>query len=48
MSFFCYGKNANYETLFCNYTEIKNINEEKIIGIIIDNKRKFKSHMKYM
>ena len=48
MSFFCYGKNANYETLFYNHTEIKNINEEKILGIIIDNKRKFKSHMKYM
>ena len=48
MSFFCYGKNANYETLFYNYTEMKNINEEKILGIIIDNKRKLKSHMKYM
>ena len=31
---------------FFNNAEMKNINEENILGIIIDNKLKFKSHVK--
>ena len=42
----CLGKNTESETYFFNNTEIKNSNEEKILGIIIDNKLKFKSHVK--
>ena len=29
-------------------TTIENVTEEKILGIIIDNKVNFKSHLKYM
>ena len=42
----CLGKNAENETYFFNSTEMKNSNEEKILRIIIDNKPKFKSHVK--
>ena len=42
----CHGKNAENETYFFNNTEMKNNNEEKILGIIIDNKLKFKSHVR--
>ena len=44
--FMCLCKNAENETYFFNNTEMKNSNEEKILGIIIDNKLKFKSHVK--
>ena len=44
--FMCLGKNAENETYFWNNTKMKNSNEEKILGIIIDNKLKFKSHVK--
>ena len=44
--FMCLGKNAENKTYFFNNTEMKNSNEEKILGIIIDNKLKFKSHVK--
>ena len=40
------GKNTENETYFFNNTEIKNSSKEKILGITIDNKLKFKSHVK--
>ena len=42
----CLGKNTENETYFFNNTEMKNRGEEKILGITIDNKLKFKSHVK--
>ena len=44
--FMCLGKNTEKETYFFNNTEIKNSSEEKNLGITIDNKLKFKSHVK--
>ena len=44
--FMCLGKNTENETYFFNNTEIKNSSEEKNLGITIDNKLKFKSHVK--
>ena len=44
--FMCLGKNTENETYFLDDTEIKNSSEEKILGITIDNKLKFKSHVK--
>ena len=44
--FMCLGKNTENETYFFNNTEMKNRDEEKILGITIDNKLKFKSHVK--
>ena len=44
--FMCLGKNIENETYFFNNTEMKNISEEKILGITIDNKLKFKNHVK--
>ena len=41
---FC--ENYMVQTHFFNNTEIKNSSEEKILGITIDNKLKFKSHVK--
>ena len=46
--FVCLGKNRENETYFSNNTEMKNSSEEKILGIIIDNKLKFKSHVKIL
>ena len=40
------GKNTENETYFFNNTEMKNSNEEKILGTTIGNKLKFKSHVK--
>ena len=40
------GNNAENETYFFNNTEIKTNSEEKILGIAIDNKLKFKRHLK--
>ena len=37
-NFMCLGKNAENETYFFNNTEMKNSSEDKILGIIIDNK----------
>ena len=42
----CLVKNAENETYFFNNTEIENSSEGKILGIIIDNKLNFKSHVK--
>ena len=42
----CLGKNTENETYFFNNTEMKNSSEEKILGITVDNKLKFKSHLK--
>ena len=40
------GQNTVNETFVYNYTETKNSKEEKILRISIDNKLRFKSHMK--
>ena len=42
----CLCKNTENETYFFNNTEITNSSEEKILGTTIDNKLKFKSHVK--
>ena len=44
--FICLGKNTESETYLFNNTEMKNSSEEKILGITIGNKLKFKSHVK--
>ena len=44
--FMCLGKNTENETYFFNNTEVKNSSKEKILGITIDNKLKFRSHVK--
>ena len=44
--FMSLGKNTENETYFFNNTEMKNSSEEKILVITIDNKLKFKSHVK--
>ena len=44
--FMCLGQNTVNETFAYNYTETKNSKEEKILRISIDNKLRFKSHMK--
>ena len=44
--FMCLGKGAENETfIFTNFIFI-NSNEERILGITIDNKLTFKSHVK--
>ena len=40
------GRNTKSETYFFNNTEMKNSSENKILGITIDNKLKFRSHQK--
>ena len=40
------GKNTENETYFLKNNEMKNSSEEKTLGMIIDNKLKFKSHVK--
>ena len=42
----CLGQNTVNETFVYNNTEMKNSKEEKILGVIIDNKLRFKSHVK--
>ena len=42
------GKNAENETFFCNDIEMKNTTEEKILGVTIDNKFKFKIPIKHL
>ena len=44
--FMCLGKNAEYETFFYIETDMINCSEEKILGIIINSKLKFKSRIK--
>ena len=39
-------KNTENETYFFKNNEMKNSSEEKTLGMIIDNKLKFKSHVK--
>ena len=42
----CLSKTTENETYFFNNTEMKSSNKGKILGITIDNKLKFKSHVK--
>ena len=44
--FMCLGKNTEEETFTFNEIVMKNSKEEKILGVIIDNKLSFKSHIK--
>ena len=44
--FMCLGKNTVHETFVHDNTEMKNSKEEKILGAIIDNKLRFKIHVK--
>ena len=44
--FMCLGKNTENETYFFNNTKMKKSSEEKILGITIDNKLKFKNRVK--
>ena len=43
--FMCIGKNTENETLVFNDIILQNSKEEKILGVIIDNKLTFKSHI---
>ena len=42
----CLGQNAVNEIFVYDNIEMKNSKEEKILGVIIDNKLTFKSHVK--
>ena len=42
----CLGQNTVNETFVYDNIEMKNSKEEKILGVIIDNKLRFKSHVK--
>ena len=44
--FVCLGQNTVYETFVYDNTEMKDSKEEKILGVIIDNKLRFKGHVK--
>jgi len=44
--FMCIGKNTENETLVINNTTLHNSKEEKILGVIIDNKLTFNSHIR--
>ena len=44
--FMCIDKNTGKDTYLFNNNEMKISSEEKVLGITIDNKRKFKSHVK--
>ena len=44
--FMCLGQNAVNETFVYDNIEMKNSKEEKILGVIIENKLRFKSHLK--
>ena len=43
--FMCLEQNTVNETFVYDNTEMKNSKEEKILGVIIDNKLRFKSHV---
>ena len=45
--FMCLRQNTVNETFVYDNTEMKNSKEEKILGVIIDNKLRFKSYAKY-
>ena len=38
--------NESFPDFSFNYTTVGNVTEEKILGIVIDNKLNFKSHLK--
>ena len=42
----CLGQNTVNETFVYDNIEMKNSKEEKILGVIIDNKLRFKSYVK--
>ena len=42
----CLGQNIVNETFFYDNIEMKNSKKEKILGVIIDNKLRFKRHVK--
>ena len=44
--FLCLGKNIENETYIFNKTEMKNSSKGKVLGITVDNKLEFKSHVK--
>ena len=44
--FMCLGKNTENEAFSYKNTEIENSKKEKMLGIIIDKKLKFKIHTK--
>ena len=44
--FMCFGKNAGNETFIFKCLVLKNSKEQKILGVTIDNKLTFKSHIK--
>ena len=44
--FMCLRQNAVNETFVYDNSEMKNSKEEKVLGVIIDNKLRFKSHVK--
>ena len=44
--FLALGFNEPFQDLAFNDTTIENNTEEKILGIVIDNKLNFKSHLK--
>ena len=46
MSFYVFGQNTVNETFVYHNNEMKNSKKEKILGVIIDNKLSFKSHVK--
>ena len=44
--FMCFGQNTVNEAFVYDNIELKNSKEEEILGVIIDNKLRFKSHVK--
>ena len=44
--FMCLGKDARNETFIFESVIMKNIKEQKILGVTKDNKLTFKSHIK--
>ena len=44
--FMCLRQNTVNEIFVCDDTEMKNSKEEKILRVTIDNKLRFKSHVK--
>ena len=44
--FICLGKNAKNETFTFKETIMNNSKEEKLLGVIIDNRLTFSSHMR--
>ena len=46
--FLCFGKDTENETFTFNNFIFSNSNEEKVLGISIDNKLTFESHIKIL